>query len=203
MDTNRFDNHGAVLVTPLSHFRQRDLAVAGGKGANLGELSQAGFNVPPGYVITTTAYDRLLQTNNLQARLTEIIGSLDANDQDVVAKVSQQIQNALQEIPIPKQITDEIIKAFRRLNGGAVAVRSSATAEDLPEAAFAGQQETFLNVVGEGPRLCACWARFGQARHPFGHARGGQNSQARGDRSDDPADVAGVMFPQIGRGNAN
>src|SRR6266542_2079471 len=130
MSTYRFDH--AVLVAPLLHFGRSDLALAGGKGANLGELSQVGFNVPAGYVITTAAYDLLLQKSDLQTHLTEMIGSLDSNHQDMAIKVSQQIHKVLMEISIPEQIKDEVLKAYRELGGEAVAVRSSATAEDLP-----------------------------------------------------------------------
>ena len=79
MSTNRFDNH-TTLVVPLSHFGRGDLALAGGKGANLGELFQAGFNVPPGFIITTAAYDLLLQENDFQTRLASLLASLDLNN---------------------------------------------------------------------------------------------------------------------------
>ena len=164
----------ALLVAPLPHFRRNDLALAGGKGANLGELSRAGFHVPPGYVITTAAYDLLLQKNDLQTRLAEMINSLDAGHQDTAVKVSQQIQGVLREIPIPEQIKDEVLKAYRELGSGVVAVRSSATAEDLPEAAFAGQQETFLNIIGEQELLeavRACWSSLWSERAILYRAR--------------------------------
>lgn len=201
MATKRFDNHSAELVAPLSHFRRGDLGSAGGKGANLGELFQAGFNVPSGYIITTTAYDLLLQENDLQHRLKEMIDALDARNQDAVTRLSQKFQNILQEIPIPEQITEEILKAYRQLDGGAVAVRSSATAEDLPEAAFAGQQETFLNVVGEQALLesvRACWASLWSERAILYRTRQKVNQNtvklAVVLQNMVPADVAGVMF---------
>ena len=142
----------------ISDFRRSDLELAGGKGANLGELIRTGFGVPPGYVVTTAAYDLLVQKNGLQTRLQEILGFLDSDPPGVAAKVSEQIQNLWQEISIPEPISNEIRKAHRELNGSAVAVRSSATAEDLPEVAFAGQQETFLKVIGEQAVLDAVCA---------------------------------------------
>ena len=107
------------------------MILAGGKGANLGELTQAGFDVPSGFVITTTAYDLLLQNNGLQARLHKMLASLEIDNPASVTKISQQIYDLFQHISIPKQIKDEILTAYRQLDGGAVAVRSSATAEDL------------------------------------------------------------------------
>src|SRR5690349_21663696 len=144
MSANQIDQH-TVLVAPLSRFGRDDLILAGGKGANLGELSRAGFDVPPGFVITTRAYDLLLQENDLQTRLAGLLASLNLDDPDSVKNVSQQIDKLLQESSTPLQIVDEVLKAYRELGNVAVAVRSSATAEDLPDAAFAGQQETYLN----------------------------------------------------------
>src|SRR5512146_490732 len=104
----------AVLVAPLPHFGKGDLALAGGKGANLGELLRAGFNVPPGFVITTAAYDLLLQENNLSPRLTRMIDSLGS--EEAADSVSQQIQKLFQDLSIPELLADEIIKAYRQLN---------------------------------------------------------------------------------------
>src|SRR5215216_4040846 len=162
------------LVAPLSYFKRGDLLLAGGKGANLGELSQIGFNVPIGFVITTSSYNLLLQENGFQARLGEILASHSLENPDLVKKVSDQIQNLLQHAAIPKQMTDDILNAYQELKNGAVAVRSSATAEDLPEAAFAGQQETFLNVIGERDLLDsvrACWMSLWSERAILYRAR--------------------------------
>src|SRR5215216_303086 len=163
-----------VLVAPISSFSRGDLAFAGGKGANLGELSQAGFDVPPGFVIMTTAYDLLLQNNGLQDRIHNMLASLEFDNPDSIAKSSQQICDLFQHISIPKQIVDEILTAYRQLDGGAVAVRSSATAEDLAEAAFAGQQETFLNIIDEQgliDAVRACWMSLWSERAILYRAR--------------------------------
>jgi rifampicin phosphotransferase len=201
MSTNRFDRRHVVLVARLPHFGRNDLAVAGGKGANLGELAQAGFDVPPGFIITTAAYDLLLQTNEIQTRLAAILGSLDPNNTDSAKNVSQQIHDLLQQISIPERIVDEVRKAYRKLGGNAVAVRSSATAEDLPEAAFAGQQETFLNVLGEQALMDAvraCWASLWSERAILYRARQKVDQTtvklAVIVQRMVPADVAGVMF---------
>jgi pyruvate,water dikinase len=201
MSIAQFDVLASPLVRPLSYFRSKDLALAGGKGTNLGELSQAGFNVPPGFVVTTAAYDLLLQENDLQGRLMEMIRSLDADNQDAVAKVSQQIQNVFQEFYLPEKIKDEILKGYHQLQNEAVAVRSSATAEDLPEAAFAGQQETFLNVVGEQALIDAvraCWVSLWSERAILYRYRQNvdQNTIKLAVVVQEmvPAEVAGVMF---------
>ena len=201
MSVHQFDINVSVLVAPISYFSAKNLALAGGKGANLGELSQAGFDVPPGFVITTTAYDLLLQKNNLQTRLADILTSLDLVNPDSVKNVSQQIHDLLQQASIPEQSVDEVLKAYRELDDGAVAVRSSATAEDLPEAAFAGQQETFLNVTGEQALIDAvraCWTSLWSERAILYRARQNVDQMtvklAVVVQKMVAADVAGVMF---------
>jgi pyruvate,water dikinase len=200
MSANQFDHH-AVLVAPLSHFGGEDLMPAGGKGANLGELSRAGFEVPPGFIITTMVYDLLLQENDLQTRLAGFLASLQLDDPDSVKKVSQQIDKVFQQSSLSLQIVDEVLNAYRELGNGPVAVRSSATAEDLPEAAFAGQQETFLNVIGEQALMKAvhsCWRSLWSERAILYRAR--QNVDQKAVKlavvvqKMIVADVAGVMF---------
>ena len=120
----------------------QDLAVAGGKGANLGELIRAGFPVPDGFVITTDAYAAAASA-----------ASIDPTD-PIAARAR------LMGMAVPPEVATAVRDAYRAL-GGRVAVRSSATAEDLPEASFAGQQDTILDVDGEAALLNAmrrCWA---------------------------------------------
>src|SRR5215217_4495062 len=95
----------SALVASLSFFKRDDLFLAGGKGANLGELSHMGFAVPPGFVITTAAYDLLLQANGAQEKLRTILTSLDVERPDSVPEVSQQIHELFQHISIPSQLT--------------------------------------------------------------------------------------------------
>ena len=201
MSIYRFDPHQAVLVAPLSHFGRDDLLFAGGKGANLGELSRAGFDVPPGFVVTIAAYDLLLQQNNLQTELAGLLSAYDLEHQDVVKDLSQRIQSLFQQVPIPEEILEQVIGAYQELGNDAVAVRSSATAEDLPEAAFAGQQETFLNIVGEEELIGAvrgCWASLWSERAILYRARQKVEQStvklAIVVQQMVPADVAGVMF---------
>ena len=128
------------LVLPLRAVGRADLAVAGGKGANLGELVRAGFAVPDGFVITTAAYMSAVRG----------IRAPSASPEAAAA-----VRDAVSRVAIPDDVRDGILTGYERLGRGAVAVRSSATAEDLPGAAFAGQQETFLNVRGEDEVLDA------------------------------------------------
>src|SRR6266498_4180532 len=199
--TFQSNNPNFRLVAPLSHFGRGSIALAGGKGANLGELIRAGFDVPPGFVITTAAYDLLLQTNGLQVDIQEMLASLQIDNPASVTEASQHISGAIQHASIPDLIAAEALKAYRQLDGSAVAVRSSATAEDLPEAAFAGQQETFLNVIGEEALLDAvhaCWASPWSDRAILYRAR--QNVDQTSVKlavvvqKMVQADVAGVMF---------
>ena len=201
MSTNQFDDSRSPLVAPLHHFTQSDLAIAGGKGANLGELIQAGFDVPPGFVITTAAYDLSLQGHNFQSRLTGLLASHDLNNPDSVKNVSQQIHNSLNQLAIPSEVVEAALEAYREVGSEAVAVRSSATAEDLPEAAFAGQQETFLNILGEKNLLeavRACWMSLWSERAILYRARLKVDQTAVKlaviVQRMVPADVAGVMF---------
>ncbi len=140
-------------IASLVDIDAKDLASAGGKGANLGELVRAGFPVPPGFVVTTSAYDEFIAGNHLDDTIKRVLH--DSPNR------GELIRQAFERAPIPADIEDEIHATYERLGSGPVAVRSSATAEDLPGAAFAGQQETFLNVIGPAALLDAvrrCWA---------------------------------------------
>ncbi|WP_347111031.1 phosphoenolpyruvate synthase [Paenarthrobacter sp. S56] len=134
-----------------------DLDQVGGKNASLGEmvgsLASAGVKVPDGFATTADAYRRFLSGSGLDARIEGLLEGLDSGDVAALARVGQQIRGLVRETPFPAGFEDEIRTAYARLteeHGGEVswAVRSSATAEDLPDASFAGQQETFLNIRG-------------------------------------------------------
>ncbi|GAB4577278.1 MAG: hypothetical protein Fur0022_00090 [Anaerolineales bacterium] len=188
------------LVAALARFDRTNLDLAGGKAANLGELMGLGLDVPPGFVITTAAYDFLLQSNDLQEEFQDTLASLHGDAVSIEA-ISRRIRNAIQHAAIPDAITDMAVKAYHQLGGGAVAVRSSATAEDLPSAAFAGQQETFLNIIGEQALIeavQACWASLWSERAILYRIR--QNVDQLNAKiaviiqKMVPADTAGVMF---------
>lgn len=153
-------------VLGISELSVNDIEVAGGKGANLGELTEAGFKVPPGFVLTTAAYDYFLEENGLEDKLHSVLSELDETSDTSLRRVSEAIYDAFVGGKIPSDLEKTIIEEFDQLYGGKgeyglVAVRSSATAEDLPTASFAGQQETFLNVHEPDDlleKIKKCWA---------------------------------------------
>tara|TARA_R110001592_G_scaffold59905_3_gene182040 strand:+ start:56427 stop:58787 length:2361 start_codon:yes stop_codon:yes gene_type:complete len=133
-----------------------DVEQVGGKNASLGEmishLSSAGVRVPGGFATTSKAYWEFLRADGLDEKINQALASLDVNDVNKLAKVGKEIRSWVMEAPFPETLNRSLEQAFAQLQNGnselSVAVRSSATAEDLPEASFAGQQETFLNVIG-------------------------------------------------------
>ena len=152
------------------------VSVVGGKGANLGEMVRAGMPVPPGFCITAKAYYDYLQITGLDDAVRGVIGKGGQVHPDEIDPLAAEIRSLILEEEIPSSITEGIIRFYRDLceilqfEGAAeapVAVRSSATAEDLPEASFAGQQDTYLNVRGERnviQHVKACWASLWTAR---------------------------------------
>ncbi len=133
-----------------------DTERVGGKNASLGEmivqLSKAGIRVPGGFATTAEAFREFLAADGLAARIEARMKGLDADDVEALARCGAEIRSWIEATPFPKQLEAEIAQGFRELTGGdesvSLAVRSSATAEDLPDASFAGQQETFLNIRG-------------------------------------------------------
>lgn len=145
--------------------RQLDLAQAGGKGANLSRLIQAGLPVPPAFLIETAAYRLFVSANDLEDDI-ERLGRPGA-DPAAIEEASQRLRGLFAAAPMPGSLQAEIEGLAQDLAGRALAVRSSATAEDLPQASFAGQQDTFLNVQGREALLAAvrgCWSSLWTAR---------------------------------------
>lgn len=154
-------------VAPVSSFDRGSLALAGGKAANLGELSRRGFPVPPAFVVTTAAFEAALLQDGLGEIVARHCGDFDPEDRDSAAGFASAIRAAIVAATLPERLGAGILAAYRDMGSPAVAVRSSSTAEDLPDSAFAGQQETFLNVVGEDRLLEAvkeCWASLYSVR---------------------------------------
>lgn len=147
-----------------------DIPLVGGKGANLGEMVQAQIPVPPGFIVTADAYFNFLESNKLIDEIHKQLDNLDVNDTRKLQDVSSLIKNMISGMPLLSEMVDEIRDAYCKLGGGLVAVRSSATAEDLPDASFAGQQRTFLNIQGEDQVIAAiqgCWASLFEPRAIF------------------------------------
>ncbi len=152
---------------------KNDLMSVGGKGANLGEMTQKGLAVPPGFCVTANAYQHFITENGLDETIRVLMYGLDEEDVNRLQEVSLSIQKAMTERPIPTDLEEELIDAYAAFSGQLwildpeVAVRSSATAEDLPEASFAGQQDTYLHISGSEELLRyvrRCWASLWTAR---------------------------------------
>lgn len=153
---------------------KHDIPVVGGKGANLGEMTQARFPVPNGFVVTSYAYFHFLKENNLTTKINHLLGTVDFNRPESLDQVSLHIRKMIIAEKMSEELIQEIFRAYKTLSGplkdALVAVRSSATAEDLPGASFAGQQETYLNVSGESnviQKVKEAWASLFNARAIF------------------------------------
>lgn len=177
----------------LEQIRKDDIPIAGGKGANLGEMISMRMPVPEGFVITTKAFNRLLELNNLGGRIIEEVERCNVDDTEKLLKTSEKVKKMIVEQEIPSDVRAEIVEAYRNLSvsgqivdqrlislisagreNATVAVRSSATAEDLPTASFAGQQLTFLNVRGQKElieTIKKCWASLYEPRAIFYRAK--------------------------------
>ena len=167
---------------PLSDM-QADLETVGGKGMSLAKLARAGLPVPGGFHITTEAYHQFVTINDLQTGINEALKVVDTSQPSTLETASTSIGELFTQAEIPGELANSIVNAYAELPGSnpAVAVRSSATAEDLPDASFAGQQETYLNISGADQVLEAtrkCWASLWTARAIGYRAR--QNIGAEG-----------------------
>lgn len=151
---------------PLLH-KQATLEMVGGKGMSLSKLLTAGIPVPEGFHVTTTSYKIFVEKNHIQPHINKLLDGIDSNNTSQLENVSTQIGMLFHNGEMPQEVSDAIKTAYAELGNIAVAVRSSATAEDLPDASFAGQQETYLNIQGENEVLDAvkrCWVSLWTAR---------------------------------------
>jgi len=158
-------------IVDVNELRVEDVPYVGGKGANLGELTSAGFPVPGAFVLTTVAYDYFLNKCNIMNKIENELKSIDKSSDQTLTDASKRIRKLFETCEIPNDLKKEIISNYNILmpkgKNGFVAVRSSATAEDLPDASFAGQQETYLNVKGEADlydKIRKCWSSLFTAR---------------------------------------
>ncbi|MEP6684252.1 MAG: phosphoenolpyruvate synthase [Parafilimonas sp.] len=151
------------FVVDLRDIDETKLDIVGGKGANLGELFKIdGIHVPHGFCITTEAFKKITEETSLVNELLNQLSLLKVEDRHKISELSGKIRRAIEEIVIPQYINEEITCFLSKYGEkNAYAVRSSATAEDLPTASFAGQQDTYLNIIGKGSilkHISKCWA---------------------------------------------
>ncbi|MEK7202046.1 MAG: phosphoenolpyruvate synthase [Patescibacteria group bacterium] len=158
---------GGKLLVWFAEVGKGDIALVGGKGANLGEMTKASLPVPPGFIITAEAYYEFLRATKLDRIVKKELTNLDPEDSKKLNVIAATLQKAIQSHPLPGELAKQISKAYDDMGQGPVAVRSSATAEDLPDASFAGQQDTYLNIEGADKVIKAvrqCWASLFGAR---------------------------------------
>lgn len=139
---------------------KRDVSVAGGKGASLGEMTRAGIIVPPGFVITAAAFDRFLDETDLVAEVDSIVHELNYQDVHHIEETSEKLRDLIHDARMPEDLQKEILPAFAKLKVSLVAVRSSATAEDSSQASWAGELESYLNTTQKNllGRVKQCWS---------------------------------------------
>ena len=172
-----------TFVRWLHEYDPADRARLGGKNAGLGELLAAGLPVPPGFAVTIDAYQRLREHGDLRAAVGKLLASADPGDAQALEEISGEVRRRIEEVPLPDDVAEAVRRAYETLcersPGSAVpvAVRSSATSEDLPDASFAGEHDTYLWVRGAGDVLrhvTRCWSSLFTARaiayrHQTGH----------------------------------
>ncbi len=153
------------LVIDFKDIDKDSISLVGGKGANLGEMINNGFPVPNGFAVTVPAYELFLKENEIAKRIYKILEPVDVEDASQLEHASNRIQKLVNTSKFPESVFKDMTKSYKKLGGtfskALVAVRSSATAEDLPGMSFAGQQATFLNIKGESNLQVAvreCWA---------------------------------------------
>ncbi|HET9611901.1 MAG TPA: phosphoenolpyruvate synthase [Acidimicrobiales bacterium] len=156
------------FVAWFADVSRADVGRVGGKGANLGEMTAAGFPVPPGFVVTAQAYLHALDEAGVRTALQERVAGLDVDDTDALARVARELQDLVRSAGMPDPVRRAVLDAYHVLGAGdRVAVRSSATAEDTASTSFAGMNETFTNVSGDDElvdRVVACWASLWSPR---------------------------------------
>ena len=160
MTVNGADSSGKPVLW-LDEIGSNDIGMVGGKGASLGEMTAAGLPVPPGFVVTAQTYRRFIEGTGIDTELFDAV-DVDSDDSEALAAAEAKAEELILGTEIPEDVRSDILAAYDDLDDGNafVAVRSSATAEDLPDASFAGQQETFLNITREDliERIKECWA---------------------------------------------
>ena len=193
----------------FNEIRNADVELVGGKGANLGEMSGNGFPVPPGFCLTAHAYRDFITSTGLDRAITAVLADTNLDEAEAVETATARIRELITAQSVPEDMALEILQSYDQLSqklglgnsATAVAVRSSATAEDLPTASFAGQQDTYLNIRGEAALLehvKRCWASLWTARAAAYRARQGFEHTkvylAVVVQAMIPSEVSGIMF---------
>jgi len=166
-------NKKTAQILRFNQVRKTDIPYVGGKGANLGEMVHAKIPVPDGFIVTSKAYYDFIKLTSLKQKILTELSGLDVNDSKKLQKASKNVRTAILKAKIPDELGERIKKAYHELSGKhdkLVAVRSSATAEDLPDASFAGQQDTYLNIKGWEDvvkHTQKCWASLFTSRAIF------------------------------------
>lgn len=165
------------MILSFEQVNRNDTPVAGGKAANLGDMIQGGLPVPPGFVICSPVFRRVVREGGIADQINALLKDLDTSDIQQVQQVEAPARRLVETLPVPADVAEEIVRRYRALGENAlVAVRSSSTAEDLSCASFAGQQETYLNIQGEEALLDAvrrCWSSLFTSQAIFYRCHGG------------------------------
>jgi len=172
------DSKETKIILWFEELNKEDVPLVGGKNANLGEMIKAGIPVPPGFAVSAYAYKRFIEETGIKDKIYSVINEviIDKAKPELYEEASKRIRKLIETTPMPKDIEMEIRENYRKLcqrvgkEREYVAVRSSATAEDLPDASFAGQQETYLNVIGEDEvidKVRKCWSSLFTPRAIF------------------------------------
>src|SRR5208337_1919625 len=166
----RLEKSAESYVIPFDRIGIRDVPLVGGKNASLGELTRIGIPVPPGFALSVLFYREFLSKSGSTDYIHKQLAGLDVSNVEELQKVGGSIRSRILSSSFPSNLEEAIREGYLALSGGAalpVAVRSSATAEDMPGASFAGQQDTYLNVSGEQALLehvRRCWGSLWTAR---------------------------------------
>lgn len=157
------------MIRHLEKISRNDVAIAGGKGSSLGEMLRMNISVPSGFVILTTAFENFLKETDLNIEIRAALDSVNHQEIHTIENASAKIKTLIFEAEMPQNISDEIRESFKSLNSRYVAVRSSATAEDSTNAAWAGQLESYLNTTEEDllENVKKCWASLFAPRAIF------------------------------------
>ncbi|MEK6879542.1 MAG: PEP/pyruvate-binding domain-containing protein, partial [Nanoarchaeota archaeon] len=157
------------LIKVFKDILKKDVIIAGGKGASLGEMLNAGIPVPDGFVILSTTFDRFIEETDLDVELDAVLDKVNYQEIHTVENASEEIKNLILSVKMPEDIARDIEKNFKKLGAKFVAVRSSATSEDSSTAAWAGQLDSYLNTTEKDllENVKKCWASLFTPRAIF------------------------------------